>query len=225
MFVLESKAGEGRAPAGPTTDMEFQLLGRATHHMRHNVVAYLALFLALSGSAMAAKPLIDSSDVQDESLTTADIQNNSLTGDDILESSLGKVPSATTADSATTASDAGTLDSKDSTDFLGANAQAADADKLDGKDSTQFLESTQEATGSEAVIPAKQEGGVAPSEFAAATCPSGTHVTGGGYLMTSGFVERFHPVWSYPSNNGWRVLAANSSGHEARFRAYALCAS
>lgn len=108
---------------------------RARHHV---VVAYLALFVALGGSAVAAKPLIDGSDVQDESLTSADIQNDSLTGDDILESSLGKITSAATADSATTAGDAGTLDGKDSTDFLGANAKAADASKLDGKDSADF---------------------------------------------------------------------------------------
>jgi len=102
------------------------------------VVAYLALFLALGGSAIAAKPLIDGADVQDESLTGADVQNDSLTGDDIAEASLGQVPSAATADTAATAADAGTLDGKDSTDFLGANAKAADADTLDGKDSTDF---------------------------------------------------------------------------------------
>ena len=34
--------------------------------------------------------------------------------------------------------DAGTLDGKDSTAFLGVNDKAADADKLDGKDSTEF---------------------------------------------------------------------------------------
>lgn len=78
------------------------------------MVAYLALFLALGGSAMAAKPLIDGADVQDESLTTADIQNNSLTGDDIRESSLGKV------------GDADTLDGKGSTDFTG-SGQSCDA--------------------------------------------------------------------------------------------------
>lgn len=35
--------------------------------------------------------------------------------------------------------DAGTLDGKDSTEFLGVNDKAADADLLDGKDSTEFL--------------------------------------------------------------------------------------
>lgn len=84
---------------------------RGRHHI---VVAYLALFLALGGSAMAAKPLIDGSDVRDESLTSADIENSSLTGDDILETSLGKVAAADT------------LDGKSSTDFA-ESGQACDA--------------------------------------------------------------------------------------------------
>src|SRR5688500_11956344 len=107
-------------------------------HFRHNVVAYLALFVALGGTAIAAKPLIDSADVQNESLTGADILNDSLQGADILESSLGQVPSA---------ADAGTLDTMDSTDFLGATAKAADADKLDNLDSTAFLSSSSAAGG------------------------------------------------------------------------------
>lgn len=75
-------------------------------HMRHNVVAYVALFFALSGTAIAAKPLVTGADVQDGSLTGADVQNDSLTGDDVLESGLGKV------------GDADTLDGTNSTDFL-----------------------------------------------------------------------------------------------------------
>lgn len=42
-------------------------------HVRHNVVAYIALFFAFSGSAMATRPLITGADVQDGSLTDADI--------------------------------------------------------------------------------------------------------------------------------------------------------
>lgn len=102
---------------------------------RHQlVVAYVALFVALGGSAVAAKPLIDGSDVADESLTSADIQNNSLTGDDvqndsltgddIVEAGLGEVPAAATAGSATTAGDADKLDGQDSTAFGAPNTTA-----------------------------------------------------------------------------------------------------
>lgn len=65
------------------------MLSSLFRHVRGNVVAYLALFVALGGTAFAAKPL----------LTGADIQDDSLTGADVLESSLGQVPSAANADS------------------------------------------------------------------------------------------------------------------------------
>jgi hypothetical protein len=128
----------------------FSLIGS---HVRHNVVAYLALFFALSGSAAAAGALMRQGDQAggdlagsypdptiapnavgtnevDGSLTGSDVSDaggGTLTGADILESSLGKV------------GDADTLDGQNSTAFLGATAKAADADQLDGQDSTDFL--------------------------------------------------------------------------------------
>ena len=102
------------------------MLSRFRGHLAHNVVAYLALFVALGGTAVAAKPLIDSAGVQDESLTGADVQNDTLTGDDVVESSLATV------------GDADRLDGRDSTDFLGAAAKAADSDAVDGRDSSQL---------------------------------------------------------------------------------------
>ena len=128
---------------------------RGRHHV---VVAYLALFVALSGTAVAAKPLIEGADVQNESLTTADIRNESLTGDDILESSLGKVGDADTLDGQDStdflgvsgkAADADTLDGQDSTDFLGVSGKAADADRLDGLNSTAFLGASAKAADAE----------------------------------------------------------------------------
>ena len=95
------------------------MLRQLTGHMRHNVVAYLALFFALSGTAIAAKPLLTSADIQDGSLAGVDVRNDSLTGDDILESSLGQV------------GDADTLDGKDSTAFGSPNA-AVSASDMDG---------------------------------------------------------------------------------------------
>ena len=92
------------------------MLRQLTGHMRHNVVAFLALFLALGGTAIAAKPLLTGADIQDGSLAGADVQNDSLTGDDILESSLGKV------------GDADTLDGKDSTALGSPNAVVSGSD-------------------------------------------------------------------------------------------------
>lgn len=96
-----------------------------TGHMRHNVVAYLALFIALGGTSAWAAGQITGNQIKDESLTGADVLNNSLKGDDVLESSLGAVPSATKA------GDAGTLDTK----TLSQVRSGIDADKIDGLES------------------------------------------------------------------------------------------
>ena len=65
--------------------------GKLRSHVRHNVVGYIALFIALSGTAYAARPLITGADVQDESLTGADVQNDSLKGADVDEATLNGV--------------------------------------------------------------------------------------------------------------------------------------
>jgi hypothetical protein len=74
------------------------------------VVAVIALFVALGGSAAAlsGKNTVDSGDIINGEVKSKDVENNSLTGTDILESSLGPVPNA---------ADAATLDSLDSSDF------------------------------------------------------------------------------------------------------------
>lgn len=185
--------------------------GRLAHHMRHNVVAYLALFLALSGSAIAAKPLITGADVQDNSLTGADVRDQSLNGDDIVVSSLGKV------------GDADTLDGQNSDAFLGAGAKATDADKLDGKDSTAFF-STAQNVGSDLVTVFPGEAGTA-----IARCPAGTTVTGGGHLLIGGFAKDYQVTGETEAQNGWQVRVSNvdaDGGPDTlSFRAFARCAS
>ena len=115
-----------------------QLLAKLSSHIRTNFVAYIALFVAMGGTAMAAKPLITGEDIQDGSLTGADVSDSStLKGVDIDESDLGKV------------GDADTLDGSNSTAFLGANAKAADSDKLDGSDSSAFLGANAKAADSD----------------------------------------------------------------------------
>ena len=89
-------------------------------------VAFVALVAALSGTAIAlpGRNTVDSGDIKNKQVKgkdlannavtgkkvkngavgSADVGNDSLTGDDINESTLGKVPSATNADSASSAS-------------------------------------------------------------------------------------------------------------------------
>jgi hypothetical protein len=57
-------------------------------HVRRQTVAYLALFFAMSGTGMAAKPLLTGKDIKNSSLTTADVKNSSLTTADVKNGSL-----------------------------------------------------------------------------------------------------------------------------------------
>jgi hypothetical protein len=98
------------------------------------VVAFVALIAAMSGTAVAlpGKNSVDSGDLKNGAVKNADIgknavtgsrvKNNSLKGADIVESSLGKVRSAGTADSATTAANSGKLGGKGPSAYLQYNA-------------------------------------------------------------------------------------------------------
>jgi hypothetical protein len=90
--------------------------GRPSHA---TVVAYLALFLALGGSAVAAKTAITGKQIKNSTITSVDIKNgsisgadlkkNTLTGTQINEAKLGTVPSATNAATAGNANTVGGL--------------------------------------------------------------------------------------------------------------------
>jgi hypothetical protein len=67
------------------------MVSRLRSHVGRNLVGYIALFIALSGTAYAAKPLINGEDVQNESLTGDDVLNDSLKGADVDESTLSGV--------------------------------------------------------------------------------------------------------------------------------------
>jgi hypothetical protein len=70
-----------------------------------NVVATLALFIALGGSAYAATQ-ITSKQVKNRSLSGVDLRRNTIKGTEVNESKLGQVPSAAAADQAQRAVDA-----------------------------------------------------------------------------------------------------------------------
>ena len=57
-------------------------------HLRHNAVAYLALFVALGGTSFAAATVITGKNVKNGSLTGIDVRNRSLTGKDVKDKSL-----------------------------------------------------------------------------------------------------------------------------------------
>jgi hypothetical protein len=79
-----------------------------------NVLATLALIVALGGTSYAATTLkknsVGSKQIKNSSITSSDVKNNTLTGSDIKESKLGTVPSATSATAAATAAHATSAD-------------------------------------------------------------------------------------------------------------------
>ncbi len=90
------------------------------NHLRGNLVAYLALFVALGGTAYAAVKLransvgtkqlknnaVTASKLDNGSVTATKVARHSLTGTQINASALGTVPNATDATSATNAATA-----------------------------------------------------------------------------------------------------------------------
>lgn len=108
-------------------------------HIRSNAVAYLALFVALSGTAVAATALPKNSvgprQLKTNGVTGADVKRNTLTGRHINEGRLGRVPNAANA---ANAGNAATVGGQAPSAFLAAGAKAADADRLDGIDSSVF---------------------------------------------------------------------------------------
>ena len=114
--------------------MASRIARRFGRHIAANLVAYLALFMAMGGTAYAANEwtgdnIVDGTltgaDIATKSLSGADIRNKSVKGVDIAdntvtgvqvdESTLGQVPSAATA---TVAGNADSLDGLDSTNIV-----------------------------------------------------------------------------------------------------------
>lgn len=120
-----------------------------------NVVATIALFIALGGSAVAAG-VFDGHKLKGRSVPGTKLVRNSVTRNEVKESTLGRVPNADK------------LDSLDSKDFLRANAQAADTAKFGGHDFDEFLR--KDSAGR--AFDASQLGGLGPSAYRL-TCPAG----------------------------------------------------
>lgn len=65
------------------------MLARVASHLKHNVVAYLALFVALGGTSAYAANQFTGADIVNSSLTGADIQDQSIENRDLARNSIG----------------------------------------------------------------------------------------------------------------------------------------
>jgi hypothetical protein len=108
--------------------------GKLVGFLRNNLIALIALFIALGGTSYAATQLpsrsvgtkqlksgavtaakiksgaVTAAKIKAGAVSTAAIASDAVTGDKVLESSLGKVPSAASADSAANATHATSAD-------------------------------------------------------------------------------------------------------------------
>ena len=110
---------------------------KVVSHVRNNAIAWVALFVALTGTAFAAgalqknsvgtkqlkKNAVTAAKIKKNAVNGAKVKDDSLTGKDIKESTLGIVPDANHANSA------------DSAQSAQSAANAQNADKWDGIDS------------------------------------------------------------------------------------------
>jgi hypothetical protein len=131
-------------------------MNRGRHLSYANVIATLALFVALGGSSYAALTItgkqirnntVRSTDIRNGTLQARDVRVDALGGSSIIESSLARVPDADMLDgldssaferAGAKAADADRVDGFDSSAFERAGAKAADADRVDGLDSTEL---------------------------------------------------------------------------------------
>jgi hypothetical protein len=164
-----------------------------------NVMATVALFIALGGGAYAAtalpansvgskqlkKSAVVSGKIKNNAINRSKVLDNSLTGADIKESSVAKVPLATTADT------------------------AAALDKATYKTAA-------------GTAPAGSAANVAT-----ATCDSGQHVIGGGVKLDNAMIGLVNDSYPDTNNTAWTARIGNaSSGSSAapfNFTVYAIC--
>jgi hypothetical protein len=121
-----------------------------------NVVATLALFIALGGTGYAASQLTGR-DIKNRSLTGADIKKNAIGGNEVNESKLRTVPralNATNAASADVSKNAGNAVRSQTAGTADLAAIATNASALAGQGAAAFEKSTRVTFGRAPVAPA-----------------------------------------------------------------------
>lgn len=202
------------------------MLNALIGHVRRQPVAYVALFFAITGTGIAAGPMITGSSVKNSSLTGADIKNSSLTASDVKNGSLlaadfkrGQIPSGAKGATGATGP-AGATGPTGATGATGATGPAGATNVVMRRSSP-------------VTVPA--------DSFASASvsCQAGERATGGGvfseenvlYVQVTSSYPLPNPT-THPSTGdgltptGWRIWVRNDHGSQNyHVEAYVICAA
>ena len=169
-----------------------------------NVVATLALFVALGGSSYAAI-LITGKNVKDNSLTTKDVKNRSLLKKDF---KAGQLPAG--RQGATGAP--GAPGAKGDTGAPGGPGAKGDTG----------AQGAPGVSGYEQVESGLIANPAGTRSVGSVSCPAGKRVLGGGVIGLGGTTHSVNG--SYPSSNTtWVAYMNNTSGGNLSFKVFAIC--
>ncbi|MGH3505893.1 MAG: hypothetical protein ACRDO2_01675 [Nocardioidaceae bacterium] len=195
---------------------------------RHTTVAaYLALFLAVGGGTAYAASAITGEDILDGTLTSADLGPAAVTEEKL---GTGAVTPSKVYDETLTGADIkdGTLAGKE----LAAETITSDKVKNGGITGLDILDNT--VTSNDLNVNVKTVSATSTYGYwqvASANCPVGYTLLGGGGAINAEETDKIEINESYPSANGWHVMASQEERHlvsaEEYFSvtAYAICAA
>jgi hypothetical protein len=213
------------------------------HRPSHaTVVAYLALFVAMSGTAAAATGNVFILG-QDNRADHASVLVNKSGTPLELRAKSGKAPLRVNTERRVRHLNSDLLDRLDSTAFLRATAKAADANLLDGRDSSQLMAAlcpdgasiafhAAVAAGCTQVTKVSGPMQVSPSWIPSVSgrlllCPGGSQVVSGGYTLADDTVKvtESGPCGVRFTNAGWYIALSPgaSQGSIEGSAAWALC--
>jgi hypothetical protein len=194
------------------------------------VISCVALFMALTGSALAvgiAKNSVRSAQIVDGSVRTIDLRDNSVNAPKIAPDSVGSeeiaenaVTSPEVAPDSLASQDLGAA-SVTSSEVADQSLTAADL-AANSVGSSELQAGSVRASELGAIIQVSNSTTIKGGDNASVgvTCPAGTTVISGG--ANSGFYQ-VHLASSYRSGNGWHVDARSAAAGDTLINAHAYC--
>lgn len=176
--------------------------GRVLSHFRHNVVGYVALFVAVSMTPIPsyAHGLIGTAQLKDGAVTTAKLHANAVKSGKIADLQVKRADIA-----------GGAINSSKI-----ANGTVAEADLETGAVTAAKLGTIIE------VVAASLSTASGATRGVTATCPVGSKLISGGF-DGGGNATQWRVQRSHQDGNGWRVFGTNQNAGDSFIEAKAYC--